>query len=195
MEQRGAVFLDRDGTINVEAGYLYRLDDLVLIPGAAGAIAKLNKRKIPAILTTNQSGPARGYFPESHVKALNQRLCDLLAKEGAYLDAIYYCPHLAQGIVADYAIACDCRKPGTKMVLDASREYALDVRRSYVVGDKSTDVELGHNAGCRTILLRTGYGEQTLANGYHWAIAPHHVATDLADAVDWILADMHARAS
>src|ERR1700679_3339315 len=125
MSPRPVVFLDRDGTINVEAGYIRRLEDLNLIEGAGEAIAKLNRAGVVCVLTTNQSGAARGYYPEAHIRALHERLVGLLAEHGAKLDAIYYCPHLSPeegGTVAPYNIACDCRKPLKGMVDKALSE-------------------------------------------------------------------------
>lgn len=191
--KRPAVFLDRDGTINEEVGYIYNLADLCLIPGAAEAIRRLNAAGVLAVLTTNQSGPARSYYPESHVQALNQRLVDLLLDEGALLDDLYYCPHHPEGSDPRYALVCDCRKPGTRMVEEAASKHEVDLASSYVVGDKATDVELGQNAGCRTVLLTSGYGERVLAGDYQWKVEPDHVAPDLLRAVDWILQDLAAR--
>ena len=186
-----AVFLDRDGTINEEVGYIRDLDHLKLISGAASAIAKLNRAGIPAVLVTNQSGPARGYYDEAWVRTLLDRLSALLHEEaGATLDARYYCPHLPPdegGVVEGYARHCSCRKPATGMILQAAREHDLDVPRSFVVGDKASDILLGHNAKARTVLLETGYGRDVLAGRYQFPIRPDHVAAHLDDAVDWIL--------
>jgi D-glycero-D-manno-heptose 1,7-bisphosphate phosphatase len=190
---RPAVFLDRDGTINVEAGYIKDLDHLHLMPGAADAIKRLNALGVPAILATNQSGPARGYYPESWVLALNARLEQLLAAEGARLDAVYYCPHHPEGEVAEYTLDCRCRKPETGMLDDAAAQHGLDLSLSYMIGDKSTDVEVGQRAGCRTVLLRSGFGEQVLAGTYQYPVEPDHVADTLVEAIDWVVADLEAR--
>lgn len=190
---RPAVFLDRDGTINEEVGYIHNPLDLNLIPGAADAIRELNTRGILAILVTNQSGPARGYYPESHLDTLHTRLTQLLEDEGAYLDDLYYCPHLPDGTVPEYTKACDCRKPETRLVTLATEKHGIDLSRSYVVGDKATDVELGKNAGCRTVLLTSGFGQRVLDGEYQWPVKPDHIAPTLKDAVTWILADMGAR--
>ncbi len=190
---RPAVFLDRDGTINEEVGYIHDPLDLNLIPGAAAAIRELNAKGVMAILVTNQSGPARGFYPESHLDTLNNRLNHLLEEEGAFLDDLYYCPHLPDGTVSAYTMVCDCRKPGTKMVQLATEKHGIDLSRSYVVGDKATDVELGQNAGCRTVLLTSGYGQRVLDGAYQWQVTPDHVAATLQEAVSWIMADMAAR--
>ncbi|MBI6545547.1 MAG: HAD family hydrolase [Cyanobacteria bacterium NC_groundwater_1444_Ag_S-0.65um_54_12] len=188
-----AVFLDRDGTINEEAGYIRDLNDFRLISGAASAIRRLNRAGLLAILVTNQSGPARGYYPESWVRRVLDRLTELLLAQDAHLDDMLYCPHLppkAGGKVTGYAITCECRKPGTLLLREAAARHGIDLARSYVVGDKATDVELGRNAGCRAILLETGYGKEVLAGRYQWPVQADHVALDLAAAVDWILADL-----
>lgn len=179
---RPAVFLDRDGTINVEAGYIRELENLNLIPGAAEAIRGLNKLGIPVILATNQSGPARGYYPESWVHALHERLISLLAAEGAKLDALYYCPHLPDGTVPEYTQNCECRKPEPGMLKQAAAEHDLDLSRSYMIGDKATDVEVGQNAGTHTVLLTSGYGTQVLEGTYQHKVNPDHVCDTLLEA-------------
>ncbi len=185
-----AVFLDRDGTLNEEKGYIRQVDDLVLLPGAANAIRRLNDAGVLTVLTTNQTGPARGFYGEDHVLALNRRLVSLLEEEaGAHLDAIYYCPHLAKGSVPEYAIECDCRKPKTGMIDQACTEFPSIVRHhSYVLGDKASDVEFGHNAGCKTFLLKTGYGTRVLEGKYQvLSTEPTYVASSVVEAVDLIL--------
>ena len=185
---RAVVFLDRDGTLNVESGYIKRVNDLRLIEGAALAVSRLNQAGVAAILVTNQSGPARDYYPESHIHALHERLVSLLAAEGAFLDAIYYCPHLPEGTVPDYTRQCDCRKPATGMVEQAYVEHPeLDRKRSFVVGDKATDVELAKNCGAKGILVRTGYGEAVLEGSYQWPVKADHEASSIVEAIDWIL--------
>jgi D-glycero-D-manno-heptose 1,7-bisphosphate phosphatase len=191
-QQRPVVFLDRDGTLNVEAGYIRELERLVLIEGAAEALKLLNDANVATVLVTNQTGAARGYYPEQHILDLNSRLGRLLKEGGAYLDAVYYCPHLAEGSVAEYAFACACRKPEIGMVEQAYRENPqFDRSRSFVVGDKSTDVELAKNCGAKGILVTTGYGESVLKGEYQWTVAPDFQASSIVQAVDWILAQIH----
>lgn len=187
-----AVFLDRDGTINVEAGYLRELESLVLMPGAGAALKRLNERGIDTVLVTNQSGPARGYYPESWIGELHGRLISLLAGEGAHLDHLYYCPHLPEGTVTEFSGPCRCRKPEPGMLLDAAAAHGYDLKRSYMIGDKATDVEVGHRVGARTVLLRSGFGEQVLSGTYQWPVTPDHVADTLVDAIDWVLNDIDA---
>lgn len=194
-KHKTAVFLDRDGTINEEVGYIRDLAQIKLIPRSAEAIRRLNERGIPVILVTNQSGPARGFYPETWVQTLNGHVNGLLQAEGAHMDALYYCPHLPEGIVPEYSGPCRCRKPEPGMLLDAAEQHGLDLANSYMIGDKSTDVEVGQNAGCRTVLLRSGFGERILAGEYQWQCTPTHVANDLMDAVTWLLEDLEQRAA
>ena len=140
---RPAVFLDRDGTISEENGYIADPACYRLLPGAARAIKLLNGRGMPAVLVTNQSGPARGLYPEEKVLAVLAEMHRQLAREGAHLDATYYCPHLPDAPVLAYARACSCRKPEPGLLIEAAREHALDLRRSFMVGDKPSDIEAG----------------------------------------------------
>lgn len=184
---RPAVFLDRDGTINEEVGYIHELERLNLIPGAAEVIRKLNEMGVPVVLATNQSGPARGFYPESWIHQLNQRLNHLLAAEGARLDALYYCPHLPDGSVPEFSLACDCRKPEPGMLIQAAQEHDLDLARSFMIGDKATDVEVGERAGAHTILLTSGYGSQVLAGTYQHQVSPEYICASLQEAFQQIL--------
>lgn len=187
-DKRPVVFLDRDGTLNCEAGYIRDLSDLHLIEGAGEAVKRLNMTGIAAILATNQSGAARAYYDEEHILALNEKLVKLLSNKGAFLDAIYYCPHLPDGIVEKYTISCKCRKPGTGLVDRAYEEHPdLDKVRAFVIGDKATDVELARNCGATGILVQTGYGEQVLKGEYQWQVKPDFLCESVVEAVDWII--------
>lgn len=191
---RPAVFLDRDGVLNVEAGYIHRVEDLHLIPGVAKSVRQLNDNQIFCCLVSNQSGPARGYYPDSHVQALHQRLCYLLALDaGAKLDALYYCPYLSPpegGKDPVYTRWSTWRKPNTGMLVAAAWEHDLDLAKSFMVGDKATDVDMAHNAGCVGILVQTGFGSSVLAGEYQHHTKPDYIAKDLAAAVEWILPQM-----
>ncbi len=185
-----AVFLDRDGTLNVEKGYISDVGAIELYPGAAAAVRRLNDAGIPAILVTNQTGAARGYYTIEHVHALNRRVSDLLMHEaGARLDAVYFCPHFKEGIVPEFTKDCDCRKPAPGMILQARRDLPdIDLAQSFVIGDKATDITFARNAGCRGILVRTGYGEQVLAGEYqNLEVQPEKVCADIVEAVAYIL--------
>jgi D-glycero-D-manno-heptose 1,7-bisphosphate phosphatase len=178
---RPAVFLDRDGTIAEEVGYLNHASRFRMFPFVAAAIHRLNDVGLPVIVVTNQSGVGRGYFPESLVHAVNELMTQQLAKAGAKIDAIYYCPHTSSE-------NCNCRKPKTGMLDSAALEPALDLQRSFVVGDRYGDMELARNARARSVLVRTGYGEGELAwHALKWPFQPDFVAEDLTQAADWIL--------
>ncbi len=183
-----AVFLDRDGTVNEEVGYLRDLEQLRLLPGAGLAIRRLNEAGIKVILITNQSGIARGYFPESFVEETHALLRDMLRRDGAQLDGVYYCPHHPRAGNSHYTVECECRKPGTGMIVRAAREMMIDVRKSFVVGDKWSDVELGQRAGARSILVTTGHVPGDPENIRPERVNdPDFTAQSLADAVEWIL--------
>jgi len=189
-----AVFLDRDGTLNEEAGYLNHVDRLKLIDGAAEAVRLLNRHGLKTVVVSNQAGVARGYFPEELLPRLHDRLRALLKEQGAELDAIYYCPHHPDVGEPPYRQDCDCRKPGLGMIRRAEKELSVDARRSYMVGDKISDVEFGKKAGCKSILLLTGYGKGEWE--YHQSRLsdePDYIATDLLDAAKWILNDRKAQ--
>jgi D-glycero-D-manno-heptose 1,7-bisphosphate phosphatase len=185
-----AIFLDRDGVLNVEAGYIYNIEDLHLIPGVAEAVRQLNDHQLFCCLVSNQSGPARNYYPVSHVEALHERLCRLLQEEAsAKLDALYYCPYLSPpggGVHPEFTRWSSWRKPNTGMLVAAAWEHDLDLKRSFVVGDKATDIDLAHNVGAKGILVKTGYGDRVLGGSYQHYTEPDYIATDLSDAVAWI---------
>lgn len=190
-EPRPAVFLDRDGTMIEDVGYLDRLDRVVWFPWTVDAIRALNRAGLPVVVVTNQSGIARGFFTESFVDETHRHMTAYLAAGGARVDAYYYCPHHASGTLAEYARRCDCRKPGRGLVDRAARDLNLDPTRSFVVGDKWLDVELGHRIGGRGILVRTGLGATEEGR------APADVRADaivdnLAAAASWILRNRSA---
>ena len=189
-----AVFLDRDGVLNVEAGYIHNVEDLHLIPGVAKAVRRLNELNLFTCLVSNQSGPARGYYGIDHVEALHNRLCKLLDEEGsAYLNALYYCPYLspnAGGTNPEFTRWSSWRKPNTGMLVAAAWEHELDLKQSFMVGDKATDVDLAHNAGIKGILVRTGYGKGVIAGSYQHNAKPDFTADSLVEAVEWIIQEM-----
>ncbi|MGD8688034.1 MAG: HAD family hydrolase [Syntrophobacterales bacterium] len=183
-----AVFLDRDGTINEEMGYLNHIDRFVLIPGAAAAIRAINESDLKVVVVTNQSGVARGYFSKELVDQVHQKMNDLLKEEGAFLDGIYTCTHAPPS--KGESGSCGCRKPKIGLMKQASQELNLDLEKSYVVGDRFKDIEMARNAGANGILVLTGYGKGELEFlGPRSTVQADFVAQNLAEAVEWILAD------
>ena len=153
-----AVFLDRDGTINMEREYLHRPGEFAFIPGAPEAISLLKEAGFLVIVVTNQSGIARGLFDEAAVHRLHRYMDEQLALHGTSVDAYYLCPHHPQHGSGDYRRACGCRKPLPGMLIEAAGDFSINLSASYVVGDKLADVTAGLAAGCRPLLVRTGYG-------------------------------------
>ncbi len=185
--QRKAVFIDRDGTITEETGYLDHPDKLRLIAGSAEAIKLINDLGMKVIVVTNQSGVARGYFPEQMIKQVHDRLEELLLEKGARIDAIYYCPHHPSAGKPPYRSDCECRKPKTGMIDAALQDFDIDVNNSYMIGDKASDMEFAENAGLKGILVQTGYGkEETALSEKMDKNRPELIAADLLEAVAWI---------
>ena len=183
-----AVFLDRDGTINEEVGYLTDLSMLRLIPGASAAIKRLNESGFKVVVVTNQSGVARGYFTESFVQETHERILQMLRDAGARVDGIYYCPHHPTTGNPLYTVVCDCRKPGTGLIDRAAQDLNIDTSISYVVGDRWSDVELGQRAGAHTVLVRTGFAADDPVNvRLPHVVDPDFVAHDITEAADWII--------
>ncbi len=184
-----AVFLDRDGTVNEEVGYLTDLKKLRLIPGAGAAIRRMNEAGLTVVLVTNQSGVARGYFPERLVHEAHERLSRMLEAEGAHVDGVYYCPHHPSAGSSPYTMDCDCRKPKTGLIDRAVRDFAIDIRHSYMVGDKWSDVELGQRAGVHAVLVESGFAHDDPGNRRPAHVKdPDFVARDLPEAAAWIIA-------
>ena len=179
--KRRAVFLDRDGTISEEMGYVNHLSRFVIFPYAAAAIRRLNQANLPVIVVTNQSGVARNFFPESLVEKVHNKLKTDLAAAGARVDAIYYCPHIRDN-------NCTCRKPIPGMLEQAAREHALDLADSVLVSDRYDDISMGQSVGCHSILVLSGYGRGEYEYHRHgWPRQPDHVVENLTAAVDLIL--------
>lgn len=161
--------------------------ELVLYPWAAEAVRLINEFGLLAVVITNQSGIARGMYTEETLDAIHKRMIDELAREGGRIDAVYYCPHHPEVGDARYRIACECRKPRTGMLEYAVREHRIDLARSFVIGDKASDIKLAENAGARAALVLTGYGRETIARPERWPCAPEIVAENLLEAVKRIL--------
>ncbi len=188
------VFLDRDGTINQEGGYINHQDRFKLLPRTAKAIKLLNQEGIKIMVATNQAGVARGYFKEEMVKIVHQKMQDLLAQEGAYLDAVYYCPHHPDVGEGDYRRDCNCRKPKTGMLEKGEKEFGVDLKQSFIVGDKISDIKWGHRVGAKSVMVLTGYGKGEYQYQRHnWDEQPDYIASDLYEAVKWIIRQINKR--
>ena len=155
MNRKKAVFLDRDGTICEEKNYLSDPDELELFSFAAEAIKLFRESGYLVIIITNQSGIGRGYFNEDDLDRISQKMFDQLDSEGARIDAIYYCPHAPED-------NCDCRKPKTKMIKNACKDFPIDLANSWIIGDKAIDIQTGINAGTKSALVLTGYGKSEI---------------------------------
>jgi D-glycero-D-manno-heptose 1,7-bisphosphate phosphatase len=185
---RAAIFLDRDGTVCEEVGYVNHLSRSRLLPSSIEAIRLINGAGLLAVVTTNQSGVARGYFSPELVEAVHAKLLASLSEAGAHLDVVYYCPHHPSEGAPPWRAACECRKPKPGMILRAARENDIDLSRSWVVGDSVVDIEAGAAAGLPGILVKTGYGRGLLEHQPHrFKTEPAHTAEDLLEAVRWIL--------
>jgi len=181
---RPAVFLDRDGVVIEDSHYLGDATHVRLVPGAAESIAALNRAGWVVVVVTNQSGVARGLFPLASVDEVHERIGALLRERGASIDAFQFCPHHPEAEIAQFRLECQCRKPKPGMLHRAGKERGLDLGASWMIGDRPSDLQAGAAAGCRTVLVRTGYG--TLVNEDELDRAALHlelVADDLADAV------------
>jgi D-glycero-D-manno-heptose 1,7-bisphosphate phosphatase len=187
---RAAVFLDRDGTLNEEVGYVNHPSRFQVYPWAAEAVGELNRAGLAAVVVTNQSGVARGYFEEALVARLHQQLRREIEQAGAHLDGIYYCPHHPEGRVAEFRRECDCRKPMLGLIERAAADLKLDLARSYVVGDRFLDMEMARRGGMRGIFVLTGYGLGEYENHRtKWPHQPWRVEKDVLAAVRVILAE------
>jgi len=182
-----AVFLDRDGTINEEVEYLSDLKEFKLLPKVAPAIKLLNEHGFKVIVITNQAGVARGYFGEDKVEEIHQEMKRQLREKRAHLDGIYYCPHHPTEGMGKYKKNCWCRKPNPGMLEKAAKDFDLDLGKSYVIGDQLTDIELGNNAGCETVLVLTGCGKESYQKKGDCEVKVNFVADDLEKAVVWML--------
>jgi len=184
---RPAVFLDRDGTMVHDVGYLSRLEDLHWFPWSIDAIRLLNRAGFLVCVTTNQGGVGLGFYPEAFVHRVHDEMASHLRAAGGRVDGWYYCPHHPQAVIDTLRVACDCRKPGPGMIRKAQADFAVDLSRSFVVGDKAADIGMATGVGAQGVLVRTGYGEVEL--GRHDGVMPGaaFVATELMEAAEWIL--------
>jgi D,D-heptose 1,7-bisphosphate phosphatase len=191
MKKNTAVFLDRDGTINEEVGYLDSLDKLKIIPSAYEAIRLINESGMKVVVISNQAGVARGFFTEDFVKITHEHLQTALRQQGATIDNFYYCPHHPTEGIEPYRKDCNCRKPAPGMLLRAVQDLNIDLTRSYLVGDRFNDMEAGKKIGVRGILVKTGFGQSLLQDDGPDEATPENkpdfIAADILEAVKWIL--------
>ena len=189
MAGRPAAFIDRDGCLTEEVGYVNHASRIRLLPRTAEAVRRLNAAGMRAVMVTNQAGIARGYFSEDVLRATNEALERQLEEGRARLDALYVCTHHPTEGAPPYRADCDCRKPRPGLLLRAARELGLDLGASVMIGDRISDVAVGQSVGAAGVLVLTGYGLGEWEHQRHgWMVKPDHVADDLLDAVDWALA-------
>jgi D-glycero-D-manno-heptose 1,7-bisphosphate phosphatase len=181
-----AVFLDRDGTMIEDVGYLDRLQRLKLFPYTVDAIRLLNRGGFTVVMVTSQAGIANGVITEAFVQEAHEEICRRVEAGGGRIERCYYCPHSITATVPEYRTECDCRKPKPGMIHSAERDLSLDVGRSFVVGDRWRDIEMGQAAGATGILVETGYGKTEAARRPD-NIRPVTVLADLIEATSWIL--------
>ena len=181
-----AVFLDRDGTLLEEAGYLDRLERLVFFPFAIDAVRLLNRAGYAVVIITNQSGIGRGMYKEEFVATAHQVISRRMTEGGARIDAFYYCPHHPAADIEHYRRQCDCRKPAPGMLRRAAADLGLDLARSFTIGDKWSDVQVGQAGGARGILVRTGYGRSSEI-APRAGVEPVAIVDDVMAAAAWIL--------
>ena len=185
---RPAVFIDRDGTLTEEVGYVNHPHRLRLLPRSAEAVRRLNEHGIAAVVATNQAGVARGYFSEDVLHAVTAELVAQLKQAGAHLDGIYVCAHHPTDGEPPWRADCDCRKPKPGMFRQAAAEIGLDLGASTIVGDKASDLAVAVTIGARAILVLTGYGlGEWEYRRQAFPVPPDHVAGDLLDAVQWVI--------
>jgi len=192
MKKNAAVFLDRDGTINEEVGYLSRLEQIKLFPATFEAIRMINESGMKAVVVTNQSGVARGFFDEDFIDTVHNRINEMLREKDAFIDRFYYCPHHPTEGNDHYLQSCNCRKPKPGMLIKASEELDIDLSRSYMVGDAAKDIELAESVGAKGILVKTGYGKKVISSDLpvparQTGIKPSYIAEDILDAINWIM--------
>ena len=188
MAGRPAVFIDRDGTLTEEVGYVNHPSRLRVLPRSAEAIRRLNAAGIAAVVVTNQAGIARGYFSAEVLAAVNDALISQLKDEGAHLDGVYVCPHHPSEGKPPYRMVCECRKPKPGLLLRAASDLSLDLARSTLVGDKGSDLVAARAVGARGVLVLTGYGlGEWEYRRSALPTAPDHLAADLLGAVEWVI--------
>ncbi len=176
-----AVFLDRDGVINQEKGYISRWEDFVLLPDVVEALQLLQAAGYLAIVITNQSGIAKGIYSEKDVQLIHEQFSKTLQLHNTKVDAFYYCPHHPEGTAADYSFVCSCRKPDNGMIVQAAQDFGISLKKSFLIGDSERDILAGKKSGCTTVGVKTGHGFSQAK------VKPDYLADNLYGAVKIIL--------
>ncbi len=189
MPDNKIIFLDRDGTINKEDGYITKVGQLELYRGTVPALRMLNEAGYGIVIVSNQAGVAKGLLTESELMKINNALLEMLGSENIMVERLYYCPHHPDAVIPEYKKDCECRKPRTGMVQSAEKALNVSARGAYMIGDKLTDMELAHNFGGKGILLQTGYGKEEARKINSTAHNPVYIAGDILDAVEWLKAN------
>jgi len=174
-----AVFLDRDGVINKDFGYVYRIEDFFIYDEVYPALKKLRDAGFKLIVITNQSGIGRGYYTEEDFLNITKHMKEKLKEKGIVLDKVYYCPHHPEGVIPEFTKKCNCRKPETGMIEEAVKEFNIDLSNSFLIGDKETDIQAGKKMGLKTILVKTGRGKDFISN-----TSADYIAENILDAVE-----------
>jgi len=173
-------FLDRDGVLIEEVGYLSKPSEVKLIDGAATALKVLNDLNIKIIVITNQAGVAKGYFQETVISKIHKKIDELLAQHKLKIEKYYYCPHHPNGIIPKYSIKCECRKPNPGMILQAINDFSIDIEKSFFIGDKLSDIEAANHANIRAVLVKTGHGQEYINTAIEKSII---IKENILDAV------------
>jgi D-glycero-D-manno-heptose 1,7-bisphosphate phosphatase len=180
------IFVDRDGTVNEELEYISNPDDVILIPRSADAIREVNRLGLKVFIVSNQSGIARGLISEDDLVLVNSRLVKLLDEKNAHIDAVYFCPHHPDYGELPYRRLCDCRKPAAGMLKQAAAEFNIDLKKSFVIGDRIGDIQTAYAIGAKSVLVLTGYGKKDYEQVKSQNIYVDYVANDLFDAIQYI---------
>lgn len=173
-------FLDRDGVLIEEVGYLSTPSQVKLIDSSISALKILTSLNIKIIVITNQAGVAKGYFEESKIPEIHKQIDKLLAEHNLKIEKYYYCPHHPNGIITKYSIKCECRKPSPGMILQAINDFNVDIEKSFFIGDKISDIEAANRANIRAVLVKTGHGKEHINSTIEKTVT---VKNDILDAV------------
>jgi D-glycero-D-manno-heptose 1,7-bisphosphate phosphatase len=179
MGKNKAVFLDRDGVINEDYGYVHKIEDFHIFDEVYPALKKLRERGFKLLIITNQSGIGMGYYTEEDFFKITEHMKEKLKEKGIEIDKVYYCPHHPEGVVPEYTMKCNCRKPETGMIEEGIKDFDIDISQSFLIGDKETDIEAGKKVGLKTILVKTGRGKKYMEN-----TKADYIAENILDAVD-----------